>query len=249
MKILLWNESKHTQNWRHDTPIFKGQVAPLKTLPRDESEFVKVSQRSSNTVQGCVNEGSQIAGESLFLSILAIILSSISISIDVHDQWLKWYVPPRADLSIIDNFVYSDFSNNTLGISIDGIITNEGERSTVLKSYTLRYSFHYEYPGDELIISINKPISNEFYNTNLGMKESTNFTIKHQLNIEEFKEYNITYTDFKEFHIIVTYDDGISQLQSARSLHSFADILPSFFSLLSKSIKFLKDRRCSISAD
>ena len=158
-----------------------------------------------------------IAYTALTISIISILLSS-------WNFYMTWYVLPRAELSIIStNFTYQpgivtdEFEN--LKVNIEGIIINEGQRTTSLKDREFLYVFSGD-EGDDVRISSKRSImqSTEVASKILPQKESTNFTFIATVSFEFIESVGGKPGEFSEFILTIFHDDGIGRLSNSERI-------------------------------
>ena len=153
---------------------------------------------------------------------LPIIIAIIGVAISafgVVGQYLNWFVPNRAELSI----VFEDFSYNhdqqALRINLSGVIANVGKRNTLITGVGLCYTFS-EQSGSWTVIVELAPNSwsIHFEKQNLKEKETTSFSIVDLLPWDIVLQYGGTPENFESFSLVVSHDDGSECRNNSREI-------------------------------
>lgn len=151
------------------------------------------------------------------LAIIALVLSVLALLLQGMDIYNQWYVPKRAELSIIfTKFSYS--TDNPLTVNASGLITNEGSRTTLIKDAEARFTFPTN-KSTTIMFSIGYspynaiPIGKE----TLTIKEYTNFNYTGLIWQGQVSHYGVSLSNFTEFEIVITHDDGIGSLTNSAS--------------------------------
>lgn len=151
------------------------------------------------------------------IGIIALVLSLLSLSLYGVNTYYLWYVPKRAELSIIlTKFSYS-IASNPLTLNTTGLITNEGSRTTIIKGVEVKFTF-LNNKSDLITFSIGFPYSTVHIGKEiLTEKEATNFNYTGLLWSGMVSPYGVAISDFTKFEIVINHDDGIGLLSNSGS--------------------------------
>lgn len=155
-----------------------------------------------------------------WIKIIAFLFSVVGLLLHVWNFYNVWYVPPRAELSILSsNFWYNlEDSNGDFVAHIEGIITNEGKRTTRL----VEKEYHVIVDKDGINFDLQnvRPIflSIDVDENILDPRGSTAFNLIFTIPGFNFVEHNVDQNNFEAFIFQINHDDGIGKLSNEKKI-------------------------------
>jgi len=149
----------------------------------------------------------------LGFSIIGLILHGINF-------YNTWYIPPRAELSILQTAFSHTLTRDHLQVNMTGMIVNEGVRNTMIKEIGLDYWFSREGSGTLQMTARHSisPSSRYFEKENLAEDESTSFTITGAVSVYNIREYGGIPETFYQFTLTIFHDDGLGLISNTKAI-------------------------------
>lgn len=144
---------------------------------------------------------------------LPLIISIISLIISVNAHRLAWYVPPRAEISIIEETFICQNLTDSIYLEINGIFVNEGERDTRIDQIEIKYTFYSPYGN---LVKLTDVEIYQLEKTHLSEKESSPFDIIDILHYNDY-EYKIDPNSLGSIEITIIHDDGKGVIKNIKT--------------------------------
>ncbi len=152
---------------------------------------------------------------------VALGLSIISLLFHAVNFYNTWYVPPRAELSIIFTNCWSqiDYESRYFRSHVEGVITNEGERATRLQEKVVYTIVAREDKADVRLVSTRSIyIPYDVEKEILNPKEQTSFNITDSIRFSDFENHNLDPKNVTGITLEIIHDDGIGTLGDSKRI-------------------------------